>query len=171
MTNSELEAIVEAGKDSLDGTPESWHESDFGDSLMRTYAAKATMLCNAAPKLAARVKELEARQLQDARDWADDDTAIREACRELLSEQQINGDSHGVPTMVDVALAAIARAKELEAKLQAVRGYIPKLKRFTLDHLMAAEKAAGVPVIQDKMRALADAYACVGESLAKILGD
>ena len=35
-------------------------------------------------------------------DWADDDTAIREIAKKYLTELEVEGDSYGVPTIVDV---------------------------------------------------------------------
>jgi hypothetical protein len=35
-------------------------------------------------------------------DWADDDTAIREMAKKYLTEFEVEGDSYGVPSIVDV---------------------------------------------------------------------
>lgn len=36
------------------------------------------------------------------RDWAEDDTAIREMAKKYLTEFEVEGDSYGVPPIVDV---------------------------------------------------------------------
>ena len=36
------------------------------------------------------------------RDWAEDDMAVRESAKPFLTDFEINGDSYGVPTIVDI---------------------------------------------------------------------
>lgn len=46
-------------------------------------------------------------------DWADDDTSIREMARKYLTEFEVEGDSYGVPSLVDVVKKLCERIDEL----------------------------------------------------------
>lgn len=52
----------------------------------------------------AEVERLNKMLTQEAKDWADDDTAIRELCRPYTD---VDGDSYAVPMLVDVVKGAI----------------------------------------------------------------
>ncbi len=51
---------------------------------------------------------------EDSKVWAERDTAIRELARPFLSAKEIDGDSFGVPTMVDVVESLCKKLREAE---------------------------------------------------------
>ncbi len=49
---------------------------------------------------------------QFLRDWDEDDTAIRDLCRPVLGGAAVDGDSYGVPPLVEVVRMTIEKLRE-----------------------------------------------------------
>jgi hypothetical protein len=47
-------------------------------------------------------------------DQCDDDTAIRELCLQVLPENEVHGDSYGMPTVVDLVEKLVVRLKHAQ---------------------------------------------------------
>lgn len=45
-------------------------------------------------------------------DWAEDDTDGRNLALTVLTDAQVNGDSYGVPTLVDIIETLVAEVKK-----------------------------------------------------------
>lgn len=85
-------------------------QRDFVQDKLKVSEARCAEL-TAALELQTRINR------QACVDWADDDTAIKAACKPFGIDTE--GDSYGVPTMVDCVLKLAARCAELEAALKA----------------------------------------------------
>ena len=48
---------------------------------------------------------------QFLRDWDEDDTAIRDLCRPVLGDFSVDGDSYGVPPLVEIVKATIEKLR------------------------------------------------------------
>src|SRR2546430_8430937 len=44
-------------------------------------------------------------------DWAEDDTAIRDLCRPILGDAAVDGDSYGVPSVVELVEKLVGELK------------------------------------------------------------
>jgi hypothetical protein len=87
--------------------------------LRRIYAAGFHSGYHAYKEKLAKVEEINRRACED---WADDDTRVKELAKPFFTELQINGDSYGVPGVVDIAeLFATRLAKVEDEKRELVR--------------------------------------------------
>jgi hypothetical protein len=66
------------------------------------------------PKLVSERDALQERLKRSCEDCAEDDTAIRNALRPILGADIVDGNTHGVPGIVDLVDALAARVRELE---------------------------------------------------------
>jgi hypothetical protein len=62
--------------------------------------------------------EQQVKQLKlNAEDWADDDTRVKAAAKPFFTDLEINGDSHGVPGVVDIAELMAKRIQQQAKEL------------------------------------------------------
>ena len=62
--------------------------------------------CQATQK---RFEEISLKYAADSVDWADAEDAIRDLCRPVLGGAAVDGDSHGVPPLVEIVKATIEK--------------------------------------------------------------
>lgn len=67
--------------------------------------------CMAAQK---RFESISLKYAVDSVDWAEAEAAIRDLCRPVLGGAAVDGDSHGVPPLVEVVKAAIEKLREVQ---------------------------------------------------------
>jgi hypothetical protein len=56
-------------------------------------------------------EELEKKYAMFLLDWAETDTYVREKCKDVLTDFEINGDSYGVPTVEEIVDKLVEKIK------------------------------------------------------------
>jgi hypothetical protein len=74
--------------------------------------------------MAAQTKEIEKLTEINKRareDWADDDTRVKEAAKPFFTDFEINGDSYGVPGVIDIAELMAKRIQEQAKEIEGLK--------------------------------------------------
>src|SRR2546429_5710871 len=77
--------------------------------IKETCEAHATAMTAERDRLAAQLKLAN-------EDWAEDDTAIRDLCRPILGDAAVEGDSYGVPSVVELVEKLVGELKRNDTR-------------------------------------------------------
>lgn len=114
------------------------------ETLIPTALVSGRMLSNEAPSneemqiiaalraaLAERDREIEKKQklIETAcRDWADDDTRMKEMVKRLIPSADVEGDSHGVPSILDCGDMLCNEIVSIRSQLLALQAHVERLR-------------------------------------------
>lgn len=76
-------------------------------------------------KLVGQIEKLTEINKRACEDWADDDTRVKEAAKPFFTDFEINGDSHGVPGVIDIAELMAKRIKEQANEIEELKSSEP----------------------------------------------
>lgn len=114
-------------------------ECDYGgkcnfDAILASHFQQAidAEVASAVAESEKRAVDAERRYKVEVQDWAETDTAVRQAALRVLTEFEVNGDSYGVPSVEDIVDKLVAKVEEQRSATADLRAVLIRIAKPAL---------------------------------------